>query len=117
MRVFPAAAQNLKHDFVYGYLQVIDGERDPRNLLTIFALTPKILRTVSGWQRFVEELFDVTSCYYPISFTPKKGDIITSEMLSEALDAAMTCVPEYAGLFCTFILDKLRNATDDEAET
>lgn len=29
----------MKEEFTLGYIQMIDGEKDPRNLLTIFRLT------------------------------------------------------------------------------
>jgi hypothetical protein len=104
---YSAAAIALKHDFVYGYLQMIDGERDPRNLLTIFALTSRVVNTVPGWERFAEELFDVTACYYPINFKPRANDSITSELLMDALDAAMTCVPKFSEYYYPFMVEKL----------
>ena len=33
----------MKEEFTMGYIQMIDGEKDPRNLLTIFNLTPIII--------------------------------------------------------------------------
>ena len=105
-------AKQLKHDFVYGYLQMIDSERDPRNLLLVFSLTPRVLSSVQGWDRFTEELFEVTSCYYPISFTPKPGDSITPDMLQDALDVALTCTPSFCSYYYPFMLEKLSGAVD-----
>jgi hypothetical protein len=108
LKTVPAAAVALRHDFVYAYLQMIDGERDPRNLLFVFGLTPRILAQVPGWERLAEELFDVTACYYPINYKPRgENDPITPDMLSDALDAAMTCTVAYAPYFYPFMMEKL----------
>jgi hypothetical protein len=104
----PLAAVALGHDFVFGYLQMIDGERDPRNLLVIFSLTPKVLQTVTGWERLAEELFDVCACYYPINYKPRgENDPITPSMLADALDKVMTCCPQFAQFYYTFMTEKL----------
>lgn len=87
--------KGLGADFVFGFVQSMDGERDPRNLLLAFRVADNILQrgyelgesagargpslgavvhrsalliSVSG--TFTEELFEVTSCYFPIDFTP-----------------------------------------------
>ena len=33
---YNVAVQQMSSEFVLGYIQAIDGERDPRNLLTVF---------------------------------------------------------------------------------
>ncbi len=105
----PEAAVAMNHDFVFGYLQMIDGERDPRNLLLIFSLTPRVLSIVSGWEnRLAEELFDVCACYYPINYKPRgENDPITAGMLVDALDKVMTCVPQFAQYYYPFMMEKL----------
>jgi DNA repair/transcription protein MET18/MMS19 len=101
-------AQQLDHDFAFGYLQIVDGERDPRNLLLIFnVLTPAVVAHIPGHARFVEDIFDVTSCYYPINFTPRQNDSITAEMLMSSLDKAMCCSASFGALCLPFLLEKL----------
>ncbi len=39
-----AAVQAIGSEFVLGYIQAIDGERDPRNLLTVFTSVPVIVQ-------------------------------------------------------------------------
>lgn len=109
------ACVSLAHDFVYGYLQMVDGERDPRNLLLVFRLTPIVLTRVPGCERFLDELFDVTSCYFPISFRPKAADVVTPEMLEEALLNALTASPLFAPLFFPFMAEKLAEPGDRPA--
>lgn len=102
--------KGLGADFVFGFVQSMDGERDPRNLLLAFQIAKNLihrgyelgentiissllyfcasltcsspffchsdqtvtpihfLSAVSG--KFTEELFEVTSCYFPIDFSP-----------------------------------------------
>jgi DNA repair/transcription protein MET18/MMS19 len=104
----PAAAASLNHDFVFGYLQMIDGERDPRNLLLIFSLTPRVLAQVPGWERLAEELFDVSACYYPINYKPRgDNDPITPKMLVDALDSVMTCCSQFSNYYYPFMMEKL----------
>ena len=52
-----------------GYIQVLDGERDPRNLLLAFNSVFRIIHNLRMGP-LVEDLFDVISCYFPVDFTP-----------------------------------------------
>lgn len=102
-----AGLQALGPDFVFGYVQAIDGEKDPRNLLTVFRLTKLVIQGLDI-SRFAEvgrvvvlwvwawgdwgltldqDLCEVTSCYYPITFTPPPDDQhgITRDDLRDAL--------------------------------
>lgn len=56
-------------DFVISYLQCIDGEKDPRNLIVIFQSIPIILQSFTMGP-FSEDFFEVLGCYFPIDFTP-----------------------------------------------
>ncbi len=56
-------------DFVYGFIQSMDSEKDPRNLVLCFKCIPFICKNLTI-KPFVEELFEVFSCYFPIDFTP-----------------------------------------------
>ena len=52
----------------------MDGEKDPRNLLICFRIASRIVQTIPEFIRFDEDLFEVTSCYFPITFTEKPSD-------------------------------------------
>ena len=57
----------LGPDFVFGVISMIDGERDPRNLLQLFGILPNFIKTFS-LGHLTEEMFDVVSCYFPVDF-------------------------------------------------
>ena len=63
--------QNYETDFVYGVIQAIDGEKDPRNLLVSFECIRSMCAQLSLGP-FVEETYEVFACYFPIDFTPVK---------------------------------------------
>lgn len=56
-----------------------------------------------------EELFDVISCYFPISFSPPPNTVhaITRQDLAAALQDALTCTPLFAPLFIPMLVEKL----------
>ena len=60
--------QELGQDFVFGFIQAVDQERDPRNLLILFSLFP-IVAKYFRLEPFTEELFEVFSCYFPVDFS------------------------------------------------
>ena len=59
-----------------------------------------------------EELFDVMSCYFPISFTPPPGNVhgITREDLATALQRTLTCTSLFAPLFIPMLIEKLSSS-------
>ena len=61
--------QVLGQDFVFGFIQTVDQERDPRNLTILFSLFP-IVAKYFKLEPFTEEFFEVFSCYFPIDFSP-----------------------------------------------
>ena len=61
--------QKFSSDFVYGFIQSMDGEKDPRNLYVCFDCICLACQKLS-FGPFVEELFEVFACYFPIDFTP-----------------------------------------------
>ncbi len=51
--------QSMKSDFVFGAIQCIDGEKDPRNLVMAFQLITEMVKNIPEWVKFEEDLFDV----------------------------------------------------------
>lgn len=75
-----------------GFVGIMDGERDPRNLRLCFSIIPTVAQRHLSSTEEADALFAVFSCYFPITFTPPPNDTvgITSEMLREGLLACMT---------------------------
>lgn len=71
----------------------MEGEKDPRCLilcLRVLGTTQQLFPTAAD--ELAEQCFDVTACYFPITFTPPPNDPfgITPEMLSQALRVTLT---------------------------
>lgn len=102
----------MKSDFVFGVIQMIDGEKDPRNLLVAFQLFVNTIKNLPDYTRFTEELFEIVSCYFPITFKPRPDDpdSITYEELSAALRACFCATAAFAPFCFSFLLDKLTSS-------
>uniref|UniRef100_A0AAQ6INR1 MMS19 nucleotide excision repair protein n=1 Tax=Anabas testudineus TaxID=64144 RepID=A0AAQ6INR1_ANATE len=101
--------KGLGADFVFGFVQSMDGERDPRNLLLAFQIAQNIINRGYDLGKFTEELFEVTSCYFPIDFTPPPNDPhgITKEQLIQALRAVLAGTPKFAEFLLPLLIEKL----------
>jgi len=51
-----SALQTMGPDFVFGYIQIVDGEKDPRCLMLVFTATPIVARSFDV-ERFAEDLY------------------------------------------------------------
>lgn len=109
METREAELKSLGADFAFGFVQSMDGERDPRNLLLAFQIAKNIIHRGYHLGKFTEELFEVTSCYFPIDFTPPPNDPhgITKEDLIQALRAILTGTPKFAEFLLPLIIEKL----------
>eukprot|EP00055_Hartaetosiga_balthica_P014064 m.75356 g.75356 ORF g.75356 m.75356 type:complete len:967 (+) comp8478_c0_seq3:29-2929(+) len=98
----------MKEDFVAGFLQQIDGEKDPRCLSVVFDLVPFVAK-VFPMGKFVEDMFEVTACYFPITFNPPPNDPygITKEGLKMSLAKCMVASPLFAPYCLDMLLDKV----------
>ncbi|KAI9620626.1 hypothetical protein KEM48_008165 [Puccinia striiformis f. sp. tritici PST-130] len=68
---------------------LVEGEKDPRNLVVAFRLA-KVILTEFDLGDQAESLFDITFCYFPITFRPPPGNPdayggITAEELTQGL--------------------------------
>ncbi|XP_037610293.1 MMS19 nucleotide excision repair protein homolog isoform X1 [Sebastes umbrosus] len=104
-----AELKGLGPDFVFGFVQSMDGERDPRNLLLAFQIAKSIILRGYDLGKFTEELFEVTSCYFPIDFSPPPNDPhgITKEELIQMLRDVLTGTPRFAEFLLPLIIEKL----------
>ncbi|XP_059386357.1 MMS19 nucleotide excision repair protein homolog [Carassius carassius] len=101
--------KGLGADFIFGFVQSVDGERDPRNLLLAFQVARNIIQRGYDLGKFVEELFEVMSCYFPIDFSPPPSDPrgITREELVLSLRAVLTGTSQFAEFLLPLIIEKL----------
>ena len=96
-----------------------EGENDPRCLLLAFdcvqaacaaAARPDCAPRLPDFEREAGELFEAAvEPYFPVRFTPKKGDptAITRRQLAGAIAACMAAAPEFAPMAVPLLSDKL----------
>ncbi|KAJ2493632.1 hypothetical protein IWW37_000498 [Coemansia sp. RSA 2050] len=103
----PEAVAKMGDDFVLGYAQMLDGEKDPRALMLAFQIIPKIAALVDI-KNNAEDLFEVIFCYFPITFKHREGDpsAISPELLKAALRSAITCSPYFGDLAIKPLIEK-----------
>uniref|UniRef100_A0A8C5Q3D9 MMS19 nucleotide excision repair protein n=1 Tax=Leptobrachium leishanense TaxID=445787 RepID=A0A8C5Q3D9_9ANUR len=109
MKIREEELKNLGADFTFGFIQVMDGEKDPRNLLVAFHIVHDIIAKHYNLGPFVEELFEVTSCYFPIDFHPPPNDPhgLTREDLILGLRAVLTATPRFAEFLLPLLIEKM----------
>lgn len=95
-------------DFVYGVINAIDGERDPRILVQIFDFLPSFFRQYP-LRHLTEEFFEVCACYFPVDFHPAPNDPagITRDKLAEKLANCLCGTEDFAEHCITLLLEKL----------
>ncbi|XP_009870584.1 PREDICTED: MMS19 nucleotide excision repair protein homolog, partial [Apaloderma vittatum] len=101
--------KGLGADFTFGFIQVMDGEKDPRNLLVAFQIVRDLIAKSYALGPFVEELFEVTSCYFPIDFTPPPNDPhgIQREDLILSLRSVLASTPQFAEFLLPLLIEKM----------
>ena len=99
-------------DFLQGYVKMVQGEKDPRNLMVLFGVDKVLLTEWIMDREMTEKFFDITFCYFPITFRPPPDDPygITSDDLKVALRAAICASPAMAPLGYPLLLEKLSAA-------
>ena len=99
--------------FLDTVIRQIDGEKDPRCLLLVFRLVPHVTKLFSV-DKCYEDLFEVVSCYFPITFNQPKNDPIgiTQHDLLESLTLCLTSAPIFASLVLDLVFEKLGSGMD-----
>ncbi|KAI7872463.1 Dos2-interacting transcription regulator of RNA-Pol-II-domain-containing protein [Spinellus fusiger] len=116
------ALKTINNEFISGFIQMVDGEKDPRNLMCAFKLIRSIIEhfDISG---HVEDLFEVTFCYFPITFKPPPDDPygITSDDIKYSLRRCISSTAQFSKLAVPLLLEKLSStsgsAKKDSMET
>ncbi|KAI5124282.1 hypothetical protein M0805_005129 [Coniferiporia weirii] len=106
------ALQGMGDEFLAGYANMVDGEKDPRNLMLAFTID-RVICIEFDISQHVEEIFNVIFCYFPITFKPPADDPygITPEELKLALQSCLNASPLFGQLAIPLFLDKLLAAS------
>lgn len=104
--------RSINNEFVYGFTQVLDGEKDPRNLMSAFQIMKSIVENFDI-SAHVEDIFEVTFCYFPVTFKPPPDDPygITAEDLKISLRDCLASTPLFAKFALPLILEKLSSTS------
>lgn len=98
------------------------GEKDPRNLMTVYTIVQKIVKSLDITHH-IDELFDATFCYFPITFRPPPDNPygITAGDLKLNLRKCMASTPLFSKLAIPLLLLKMSttsgSAKKDALET
>ncbi|KAH7881782.1 ARM repeat-containing protein [Phlebopus sp. FC_14] len=103
-----ADLKNMGDQFLAGYAALASGEKDPRNLLLAFAIARVILAEFHV-EKHVEDYFDITFCYFPITFRPPPDDPygISAEDLKMSLRDCLSAIEAFGPLGIPVFLEKL----------
>lgn len=86
----------------------MSGEKDPRNLMTVYDIILKVVKSLEISDH-VEELFDATFCYFPITFRPPPDNPygITSKDLKSNLRKCLASTPLFSKLGLPLLIQKM----------
>ena len=102
--------------FVSEFARAMDGEKDPRCLVTCLRVARAALRQFddAALRETAGTLFEVTSCYFPIMFTPPPNDPhkITREALVELLRDVFTATERMAPHLMPLLLEKTESTSE-----
>ncbi|TMW63550.1 hypothetical protein Poli38472_002491 [Pythium oligandrum] len=106
--------------FAQVFLNSMEGEKDPRNLLLCLQIARELMSTLASVfekhdTAILQQYFDVVSCYFPITFTPPPNDPygITSEDLITSLRKAFAASDLLARHVLPFLLEKLSSTVTE----
>uniref|UniRef100_A0A0A1WYE0 MMS19 nucleotide excision repair protein n=1 Tax=Zeugodacus cucurbitae TaxID=28588 RepID=A0A0A1WYE0_ZEUCU len=107
---FEKELKQMGGDFMYGLINSIDGERDPRNLDFIFTFMPDLIKHFS-LLHLAEEMFEIFACYFPIDFTPSREDPsnISRDELAEKLSDCLVASSEFIEWVVPLAVEKLES--------
>ncbi|KAH0836552.1 ARM repeat-containing protein [Lanmaoa asiatica] len=99
--------KSMGEQFLSSYAALVSGEKDPRNLLIAFKIA-RVILTDFDISKNVENYFDITFCYYPITFRPPPNDPygINIDDLKDSLRACLSTTA-FGTLGITLFLEKL----------
>ncbi|KAJ2961773.1 hypothetical protein NQZ79_g3079 [Umbelopsis isabellina] len=107
------AVSTLTDEFIPKFIQAMDGERDPRNLVIAFK-TLKLMTRLLDVSKCIEDLFELLWCYFPITFKPPPNDpyAITTEELKRHLRECIAATPYFSKFAMPSLQEKLEHPSD-----
>lgn len=100
--------------FIQAFVTAMDGEKDPRNLIVCFTVYANMLAQCPEVpEDYAEELFDVVSCYFPVTFTAPPSSEITGHQITEALLTCLSAHPILSTYCFAFYLTKFASSDDN----
>ncbi|CCG81703.1 putative DNA repair/transcription protein [Taphrina deformans PYCC 5710] len=102
------ALRTLDSQFVSGFMSLISGEKDPRNLMLAFSIM-RIILAEFNIDDSIENIFDSVYCYFPITFRPQPNEpsTITTEDLKMRLRQCLSATPKFAPFLIPALIEKL----------
>ncbi|KJF60954.1 DNA repair/transcription protein, variant [Coccidioides immitis RS] len=102
------ALRDMKDESLVGMVKLMDGERDPRNLMLVFSILRVVMVEwdISG---HAETLFDSVYRYFPVTFRSHPNDPykITAQDLKDRLQDCLASNQAFASHAFPTLLDKL----------
>ncbi|KAF9245349.1 ARM repeat-containing protein [Melanogaster broomeanus] len=100
--------KKMGDQFLSGYAALASGEKDPRNLLVAFKISRVVLMEFDI-SKHVEDYFEITFCYFPITFRPPPNDPygISADDLKDSLRLCLCATPVFGSLGIPLFLEKL----------
>ncbi|KAJ8590123.1 ARM repeat-containing protein [Rhizopogon salebrosus TDB-379] len=100
--------KEMSSTFLSGYVNLAVGEKDPRNLMLAFAIA-RVVLVEFDTSAHIEDFFDITFCYFPITFRPPPDDPygISADDLKQALRLCLSATPAFGPLGIPVFLEKL----------
>ncbi|KAK5948129.1 hypothetical protein OHC33_010877 [Knufia fluminis] len=96
-----------------GYVRVVGGEKDPRNLMLIFSML-RVFMIEWDISKHVDTMFDAVYAYFPITFRPPPNDPygITAQDLKDRLKDCLASTGELAPSTFPNLLDRLDSTSE-----
>lgn len=109
------ATQFIQEDYELFYetfLNAIENEKDPRNLMIIFD-TINSMKEFPMSTSYIEEFFESIFCYFPITFrsNPSDPNLITVEDLKSSLGGAISGNARFGDLAVSVLIEKLSSTS------
>ncbi|EYE91839.1 MET18/MMS19 family protein [Aspergillus ruber CBS 135680] len=103
-----SALREMGDDSIVGIVDLMTGEKDPRNLMLVFSIL-KVVMVEWDISNHAETLFDAVYNYFPITFRPPPNDPygITAQDLKNRLQECISSTRHFAQYAIPSLLDKL----------